>query len=396
MNISLFTPEVFRFINEYEQGDPYKLILSKKEVNGIPAKILAEQVIARQKMKIKAPEWHKAGELIYPTLKAVEQASSEITAKYKAELLKGETIIDLTGGLGIDTWAFAKKFTTVGFNDSDRNIVSAAIYNFNKLRSGNISFTNSSAEDYLKTSPSHADAYYMDPSRRRNLNIRKWKIEDSSPNIFTIVPVLSKYPSQIMVKLSPRIDLKYILKNLTGCHSIHIVAVENECRELLLLIKGDKVIEPQIVTIDIAGDKRKIFEGNYELEQNIKPEISDPGKFIYEPNAAIQKSGLFRLIGYHYHLTMLHSNTHLYSSEQFIPDFPGRIFKVSQIYPVYDFFRKKPVNKASVITRNFPLEVNEIRKKGNIEEDPSVYVIATTDSGNRLIIIIAERIFSEK
>jgi hypothetical protein len=390
--LSDFTPEVFRFIRDHETEDPYKLILSMKEFHGIPVKVIAEQIAAHQKIRSKVPHWYSYRELIYPSAKAVEMASSEITAIHKRDLIDGERMADLTGGLGVDSWAFSQKFNYIEYNDLDLNSVECAQHNYNHLQCRNVTFSNKTAQEFLKNIFTVPDIIYLDPLRREMNNTRKWKLSDSSPDINKIMPELLKPGCQIMVKLSPWADLKYIMKNVNYCQKVHIVSVNNECKELLIIINKLFNGIPQIITTDYSQGNKKIFEGNFETEAHIKAEFDNPQRYIYEPNSAIQKSGLFRQLGNRYDMASLHVNSHLYTSDRLNTEFPGRIFKVEEIYSLYDFFRKKPIKNANVITRNFPMEVMEIREKASIKEGDLQYVIATTNVANKSIFIIAERI----
>jgi hypothetical protein len=395
LNFADFTPAVFGFIREHENEDPFHLSLTRKEAFGIPAPILAEQIRALKKIRLKSPVWYRS-DLVYPSALSVEQASSQPAAMLKGKMMSGETLVDLTGGLGLDAWAFSQTFNSVCFNDADERIVNCASFNFEKLSVNNITFSHADAVEFLRRRILKPDVVYIDPSRRGPGGRRKWKIDETSPDILSLLPELRKIDCRIMIKISPMVDIKFILDLIPAIHDIQVVSVANECKELLLMAgRGEEGGETTIGATDIAGDQQIFFESNYRDEQKAGISYSAPLKFIYDPNAAIHKTGLYKVLGSRRNLPMLHPNTHLYTSD--LPDsgFPGRMFQVEKMYAFYEFFRKKPVAKAHIMTRNFPMKSSQIREKTGLRESPYPYLIATTIQENKPVFLLANLIKTE-
>ena len=208
----LLKPEVQNFIKDHQFDDPFTLSLKIKSREDFPLKETIEQIHSLQKAKHKIPGWVAVNNIVWPPPLSVEQSSSEITAIFKSELIYGKTMVDLTGGMGVDTGFFANRFVETHYVDSNTHLSVIAKHNFDVLKKNNIIVYNDNAEDFLNKSNSHFDAIFLDPSRRIKTK-KVFKIEDCAPNLYEIVPKCLKLTNQLLIKLSPLVDLSLLIKH---------------------------------------------------------------------------------------------------------------------------------------------------------------------------------------
>ena len=291
---------------------------------------------------------------------------------------------DLTGGFGVDSYYFSKYFTVVIHCEKDKCLSAIAAHNFKQLKSSNITcIANNGLNEIAKYS---FDLVYIDPSRRHEHKGRVYRLIDCEPNIPKEINKLFISSEQIMIKTSPMLDITQGIKELKMVSQIHIVAVNNDVKEVLwLLQKGyNEVIK--IKTINIGKQTSQKF--NYRLGDICTPIFSLPEKYLYEPNAAIMKSGAFNLVSERYSINKLHQNSHLYTSKV-LKDFPGRRFLITRIlkFTKKDLKELEAIKKANISTRNFPESVASLRNKMKIADGGNLYLFFTTDLNNNKIII---------
>ena len=386
--------ETYRFAAEHLDQDTDKLLLASKKYPEIDMRIAVTQILSRRAIKEKLPEWYNNSDIRYPAKLATEQCSSEITAKYKASLAIGSTLCDLTGGLGVDTTAFSKVVSKVYYYERFAEYCTAAEHNFKVLQCNNITVHNQDFRDNIDNI--HADTIYVDPARRGSKSERLFSLNEYEPNIIELKERLLAQSSRLIVKVSPMADITAICTDLPEIYEIHIVSVKNECKELLLIAQNEIATDRKIVTINFkTPDSYEKFEFNLQEESSSNTiYASQIGKFIYEPNASIMKSGGFKCLANHYNAHQIGRNSHLYTSDNPISAFPGRGFKVEK---VIDFSSKwlksakKEYPKANIAVRNFPLTVAEIRKASKIGDGGDVYIFATTISEDKKVIIVTTK-----
>jgi len=252
----------------------------------------------------------------------MEQCSSEQTASYKSKLVLGNSLIDLTGGFGIDSYYFSKEFKEVTYIEQNRELYDVVKQNFNNLKADNIELINATAEEFLNTTDKKADIVYIDPSRR-NQNQRVFKLDECTPNIIEFSAEIFTIADKILVKTAPLLDIKQTLKDLKNVTNIWVISVFNDCKEILYLLEKGVINEPQIHTVNLTNQNQK-FSFDYEQEQNTQVTYSEPLNYLYEPNASILKSGAFNSITEIFNLKKIAPNTHLYTSKKLIDFFPGR------------------------------------------------------------------------
>lgn len=392
MNKAILNDEVREFLKNNLKTTAAELALRGSSFSGISSSELAQQLIGLQKAERKLPTWFKNSQIYYPPKLNLEQTSSETTAKYKASLVKGKTLIDLTGGLGIDDFYFAQHFKEVIHCELNAELSEIAAHNLKQLGRENISFKNEDSLEYLKNTDQNFDCIYVDPARRDNAGGKVFRLADCLPNVPANLDLLFKKTDIILIKTSPLLDLQAGISELQSVTEIHIIAVNNEVKELLWLLKKGDNQETKIKTLNFTKKGVEKFEG---ILDKLTGEVaySLPKNFLYEPNAAIMKSGLFREIALQTQTSKLHKNSHLYTSEKEI-NFPGRKFKILDIeeYKPGSLKKKFKKLKANITTRNFPESVVILRKKLKIKDGGKTYLFFTTNINNQKIVLVCEKV----
>ncbi|PRX47372.1 THUMP-like domain-containing protein [Salegentibacter salegens] len=391
MNKAILNPEVQEFLRNNLKTTAAELALSGSAFPAISASELAQQLTGLQKAEKKLPTWFKKTQIYYPAKLNLEQTSSEITAKFKASLVKGETLIDLTGGLGIDDFYFAQIFKEVIHCELNAELSEIAAHNLKQLGRENISFRNEDSIAFLKNTDQKFDCIYVDPARRDNAGGKVFRLADCLPNIPENLDLLFRKSDTILIKTSPLLDLQAGISELKCVVKIYIIAVHNEVKELLWLLKKGDNSETKIKTLNFTKKGIEEFEGIFK-KPAAEVEYSLPKKYLYEPNAAIMKSGFFTEIASHTQTSKLHPNSHLYTSEN-KNSFPGRKFKILDIEEYKPGLIKKKFKnlKANITTRNFPESVDVLRKKFKIKDGGKIYLFFTTNINNQKIVLVCEK-----
>lgn len=401
MHEAILHPEVQQFIRENENEDERKLLLKYSSLFQIPFSIIANQIAGRRKAKIKLPTYYNTPGIIYPAGVSIEQSSSEITARFKANSMvelnpdQRDSIADLTGGFGVDTLYFSRHFRKVFFIEPNPDLLSISQHNFEQLGCKNIEFHNVTAEEFLRNTHSKFAWIYLDPSRRSGGN-KTFKLRESSPDVAGMLNALLKTSSHVLIKTSPLMDISLGMAELQNVSSVLIVSVENECREILFHCIADNRSLPVISAIDLKATTFTSFSFSPDEEQYADVQYAEPGIYLYEPNASVLKAGAFKSIARRFNIYKIHPNTHLYTSGKLLWDFPGRIFKVEQhVKPDAKILKTfLPEMKANVVTRNYPLSPDELKRKVKLKDGGEKFLIAFTGMTKRNVVI-ASRV-SEK
>jgi 16S rRNA G966 N2-methylase RsmD len=389
----LLKPEIQKFIADNESADPYALSIKYKELEGVPFSLIAQQIAARKVAKTKLPSWFHTEGIIYPSKISMEQCSSEITAQYKANIVKGNTFVDLTGGAGVDTFAFAQHFERGTYVEQNKDLAHITEHNLVALGLHNLEFVNQKAEDYLKSMPNKVDLIYLDPARRGSQQERVFLFSDCEPNVLEMSNDLLSKSNSILIKASPMLDIDLSIKALQYVKEVHIVSIQNECKEVLYLLNKNETSGVNIYTINFKADSKEEFTYLQSKEAAANVHYSYPKVYLYEPNSSIMKAGAFQIIGESFRVNKLHQHTHLYTSDNLIKAFPGRKFKVEAVIP-YDkklIKRMIPEGKANVAVRNFKEDVKMIRLKTGLKDGGEKYIFACTDLDNKQIMVICSK-----
>lgn len=344
---------------------------------------LLQQTEGRERTADKLPLFASMEDWWYPVRVSCEQCSSEQTAQYKASLVSGEKMADLTAGYGVDTFFMSERFKQACYVEQNAELCRIAAHNFALTdHQQSIIIHNMTAEDFLKTAGQY-DLIFADPARRDNYGGKVFKLDDCTPNIVELLPALREHltpKGRVMLKLSPMLDISQAVNALAAVQwDVHVVAVKNEVKEVLLVSGGTGLV----TAIDLAK-KDQVFTFTKEDERacGFRQETGN-WKYLYEPNAAILKAGAYKLVAARYGLQKMDVNTHLYASDKLVEDFPGRVWQIATA--------PTPITSANVICRNYPLTPEQLKKKMRIKDGGDIYVIGCRMNG-KPAVFTAERI----
>ena len=387
------SPETQLFIRQHQTDDIRILALQGRKYPNVDMPTAITQIAGRQVAAEKIPSWKEINDIWYPKHLSLEQCSSEVTAHYKATLLKGDSLTDLTGGFGIDCSFLAAKFQCVTYVERQKDLCEIAIHNFPILNLKHIDVRNEDGVDYLNAM-SPVDCIFLDPARRNEHGGKTVAISDCEPNVTELEGLLLSKANRIMIKLSPMLDLSQALKELPHTQEVHIISVNNECKELLLLLgqTAPEEIPVHCVNLSTKGEQEKqLFVFTREQEQHSECSYTDTlGNYLYEPNASLLKAGAFRSIAAAYSVKKLHPNSHLYTSDTQIEGFPGRTFRIINRCSLNKKEIKENLSdlkKANITVRNFPATVAELRKRIKLAEGGDTYLFASTLNDGQKILI---------
>ncbi|WP_264538319.1 class I SAM-dependent methyltransferase [Flavobacterium sp. N1736] len=392
MNTSILQQNIQDFINKNSGVPITKLALQKNPFPEVEWITILNQIEAKTKAKDKLPTWFSTENIIYPSKISVEQTSSEKTAAYKASLISGKSLIDLTGGFGVDDYYFSKKFKTVAHCEINEDLSEIVKHNFEQLKTENCTFYADDSENVLKESDQKWDWIYIDPSRRNDAKGKVFMLKDCLPNVPELLDFYFEKSDSVLIKTAPLLDISAGLSELKFVKNIHIIALENEVKELLFEIHNHYSGEIIIKTANILKDKTETFDFILGDETEL-PFYHLPQKFLYEPNSAIMKSGGFDEVSILFKINKLHKHSHLYTSDELI-DFPGRSFEIEKVvsYSKNDMKATLLNQQANVTARNFPDTVENIRKKWKIKNGGNLYCFFTTDKNDNKIVLICRKI----
>ncbi|WP_264530702.1 class I SAM-dependent methyltransferase [Flavobacterium sp. N502540] len=392
MNTAILDPNIQEFITQNSGVPITKLALQKNPFPELDWIIILNQIEAKSKAKDKLPTWFAAENIIYPSKISVEQTSSERTAAYKASLISGESLIDLTGGFGVDDYYFSQKFKNIAHCEINKDLSAIVKHNFKQLKVENCTFYADDSTSVLNQSNNKWDWIYIDPSRRNDAKGKVFMLKDCLPNVPDLLKFYFEKTDSILIKTAPLLDLSAGLSELQFVKNIHIIALENEVKELLFEIHKNYSGEINIKTANILKDKIETFD--FILGDDISfPSYELPQKYAYEPNSAIMKSGGFDEVSTIFKINKLHKHSHLYTSETLI-EFPGRRFEIEKTisYSKNEMKTELANQQANITTRNFPDTVENIRKKWKIKNGGNLYCFFTTDKNDTKIVLICRKI----
>lgn len=390
--------ETSAYIREHINDDVRTLAL-KKTADNVDIKFALQQISAIQVLMKKVPSWAKNSDLVFPQHLSLEQCSSETTAIFKAKTIEEYiaktpfVMADITGGLGVDCFFISQNASECHYVEQNIDLCEIAAHNFASLKS-DIIVHNLKAEDFLTNNAIRFDLIYIDPARRSDSGQKVVSISDCSPDIKEIKKILYQHAERIVVKLSPMLDIEQALREINNVELIYVISIDNECKELLLFINPEFNGETEIRAVNLSNDNNEIFRGKLSEEKQLPAQISYPQHYLYEPFAAHLKSGLYKILAQRYGVSKLHIHSHLYTSSERVPLFPGRQFIIDKIVP----FDKKSVKKlfenirqANITTRNFPVSVAELRKKYKIKDGGNTFIFATTISADDKVLIVCHK-----
>ena len=362
---------------------------------------MLQQVEGRQRTHDKLPTFAQIEDWWYPVRLSCEQCSSEATARYKAAIIrqlgeKQDILIDLTGGYGVDIYFLSEQTAQAHYVERNEELCRIAQHNF-QIANKPIHVHNTSAEDFLaqysmagsvSSDVKKEVVVYLDPARRDAHGGKVFRIEDCEPNVIKILPSLRAISNTILIKFSPMLDITSALQSLGNEWDVHVVALHNEVKEIIFVTGNNR-----IHAVNILHEGNDQFSFTRSEEKSALCAMADCiCEYIYEPNAAIIKAGAFRLVSERYQLHKLDHNTHLYTADQLIENFPGRVWKViAQPIKNQRDIAALGIQRAAILTRNYPLTPEELRKKFKVQESDSHFLIGARIAA-KPTLILAERI----
>ena len=363
------------------------------------------QISGWQAARQKVPLWAATDGIVYPKHLSLEQCTSQYIAQYKASFVEkllgpGFKMADITGGFGVDCFFISRSAARTCYNEMSAELCSNAETNFKSLNRSDIEITCSTAEDYINKQQSDSlDLIYLDPARRGDAGRKLISISDCQPDTVVLQDDLLRIAPNVMVKLSPMLDVSRALTELRHVSHVFIIGLEGECKEITLLLQRGFDAEPTITAVDISADgtPESAVSSAKSVDAALPLPIADaallqPGTCISEPSAPYMKSALFRTIAAQTGTALLHPDTHLFWSKEKPESFPGRTFQIQGIIP----FDKRSLSalvktQANLSVRNFPESAPELQRRLKLRDGGSRYLIATTLSDSRRLLLDLRR-----
>ena len=416
------TPALVAFIAQHVDKSVEDLLLRTKAMPGVPMAFVAQQVRARRELRTKLPGWVANDRLLFPVRVAREQASSEATAKYKADVIGGylrqaqrplRRFVDLTCGMGVDAVALAGQFSEGVLCERDADLAALCAFNVATLGlSSQLQVLQRDGADWLSTQPDDGiDLIYLDPARRDSAARRVSALADCTPDLLLLMPELLRNAAVLLLKAAPMLDIDLACAQLAAATDeraaeagsycirvaeVHVVASMGDCKELLFILRRRQAgedtnpSEPLIIATDLDDDSTvRSFAFTRSEERAAVAPLGMPETYLYEPNPALAKAGAFRLTGQRFGLRKLHANTHLYTSSTRCMDFPGRVFAiearaVASARAARELF---PSGRASVLARNAGASADVLRTRFGLRDGGDRWAIVCTTVDGRVALI---------
>lgn len=389
------------YVRQHADDDVRQLALRGCKEPGVDLPLALQQIQGRQTARRKLPSWAAVDGVLYPPRLSMEQCSSEATARYKASIVRREpdnrTLVDLTGGFGVDMAFMSKCFIEAVYVERDEALCSLAAHNMPLLTATPVTTVCGDGMDYL-LGMDRCSLLFLDPARRNDSGGRTYALADCTPNVVPVVDRLLDKADSVLLKLSPMLDWRKAVADVGREHvsEVHIVAVDNECKELLLVLRREaSTLRLCCVDIDsrtsAATTFQTVADGDGSVPAASADIAADACRYVYEPNAAIMKAGCFGAIASTFAVAPLASNSHLFLSDRRIADFPGRRFALSAVTTMNKGGLRKALSgmtRANITVRNFPMSAEVLRKRLKLADGGDDYIFATTLSdGSRCLLL---------
>ena len=393
--------EEIKFIQEHLGDDLDRLLLSARRYPDIDVPWCVDQIAARRQIRDKVPEWYACPELVMSGRVPAEQCSSELTARMKRKFLAGDSICDLTGGMGVDLWYMSQGMKRAIYVERDTDLFHNTRHNIETLLDRgethtsimpngafcpDFTFVNKDCRDFLSDDSWEVDTVYIDPARRASDGSRVYDLADCEPDVVELLPQIMKHCKALVVKVSPMFDLHRISELIPLKHVIGISALRNECKEVIIQIfpePGNSGPEA-VVCQDYRDGETVEFVFSPHRETGLEPPCSVPGQYLYVPDVTLLKAGAFKTPCLRYGLSKLDSNTHLYTSDELKSEFFGRVFRIEEALPFSSRVAKdisREAVQANVAVRNFPLTAEQLKKKLRVRDGGDEYIFGATVRG---------------
>jgi 16S rRNA G966 N2-methylase RsmD len=355
-------------------------------------KAIAQQLVGKQIAKKKLPTWFKNDSTLYPIRLSMEQCSSELAAIYKTSILNGGKGIDITGGFGVDTSILAKQSESVVYCERNTDLATIVENNFKAFKQSNIKVFIGDGIECL-SAQKELDWIFVDPARRKE-GERVFRLPDCEPNVIELKDLFFEKANQVLIKTAPLLDIQRSLKDLEFVKEVHILSVNNDCKEVLYLLEKGYTKETKLVCINLKKENEEKFSFTFLEERNNDVSLSEPLNYLYEPNASVLKAGAFKSVATKLGVLKLHQNSHLYTSEKLVKNFPGRAFKIKgTCSPDKKSLAKNGIVKANLACRNFPQKIAVLKKKLKLKDGGEDYIFATTLIDGKPKLLLCEKEF---
>lgn len=437
--MTIMNDKTREFVAMHRDEDVRELALKAKRVEGLDLSLALDQIAGWQIASKKLPQWASYEGIIYPPHISMEQCSSQFTAQYKSEiaqtllasaatvrarvsdsaesdmqtaknvfqlsdspesdtLVARSSMVDLTGGFGVDFSYLARGFSQATYVERQRHLCDLAEHNMAALGLDQARIVCGDGVEYLRQM-GPVDFIYLDPARRDEHGSRTYAIEDCTPNVLELRDLLLAKSQYTLVKLSPMLDWRKAVADFDGTvREVHIVATGNECKELLLVLGQQVHEEPSAPRVFCVNDNQRIDYDSASYTQGLriggKP-LPEAKNYLYEPNASIMKAGCFDLVEERFGVTQVGPSSHLFVSATPVADFPGRGFAIEAIGGMNKKDIKRLLNgtkQANIAVRNFPLTAPQLRKKLKLADGGPVYLFGTTMQGCDHVLLRTSKI----
>lgn len=391
---SLLDQHVQQYItSKSDQGWKASYAFEKNPFPQIATSEILQQIQGRARALKKLPLWAATKGILYPAPLSMEQCSSQTTAAYKANWLQCERMIDVTGGFGVDDYFMAKLAQSFTYCEMQSELAEIVAHNFAVLGATNVRIHIGNSTDYLQNSEEEYDLIYADPARRHDVKGKVFRLEDCTPNVVDLQTVYWKKTNRIALKLSPLMDISLVISQLQHVKEVRTVTYDGELKELLVL--QQKAYQGPIQFTAAWHRKEQWSEFSFaQTDLNQNPTYGIAASYLYEPHPGLMKLGPWGELSQRYKVLKWEKNSHLFTSEELITDFPGRSFKITAIVP----YSKKEIQqhglptKANISIRNFPETVEQLRKKWKIKDGGSEYLFFTTAENQEKLIVFCQKI----
>jgi hypothetical protein len=394
------------YVRQHSDDDVRLLALRGCKDTGVDLSMALQQIQGRQTARRKLPSWAALEGIVYPPHLNLEQCSSELTARYKASVaarlvagIPSPSLIDLTGGFGVDFAFMADVFSQATYVEQNPQLFAISSANIQQLVKNvkNVKTMNTDGIGFFYETD-HVTMVYLDPARRDGYGARTYAISDCTPDVLAVKDLLLQKADYVMLKLSPMLDWRKAVSDLgeTSVREVHIVAVDNECKELLLVLSNRGERMPVYC---INGDQQFRFDALASpsaLHPCCNPSsLSDwSGKVLCEPNAAIMKAGCFSELAHSIEASPLSTNSHLFVADHPVEGFPGRQFVIDAVTTLNKRDLRQSLGQltqANITTRNFPLSVADLRRRLKLQDGGSTYIFATTLADGQHVLLICHK-----
>ncbi len=386
-----------QFIEEHLHSDINTLLLQRQRFPDINWTYAIEQIEGRQRALQKLPAFVNNPKIIFPKKLSLEQCSSELTAEYKAQFAVGKQILDATGGFGVDSFYFSKQAKSVVYIEQQPELCDIAKHNFEQLLAKNITVEPANCMDFLQQNDVYYDLIYLDPARRGTNNSKKFLLSDCEPDVVKHLDFLFEKTSEILIKTSPMLDISLAIEQLRHVAEIHIISVKNECKEVLFLCKKQATLH-EITCVNLDDKNRFIFKFSPENERCATPVFTDFSNslpnYLYDSLTCLTKAGAFKILCNEFDVEKISQHAHLYTSQDYKADFPGRHFEILKQLPIdKKSFSGAPIfGKANIICKHFPHTPSDIRKIYKITDGGEYFLFFTTSADGKKLCLLAKRI----